>query len=113
MSKGADDERTVEEVSRDVELDGSDLALRRVEGHAGQLRHARRVGHVNLQMGRVSFVWMLMPPFSSGQSQSFKDHFWESSICDWPLLLFARGCPDIFLRKHKTLFVATPATLGD
>ena len=57
MSKEADDERTVEEVSRDVELDGTDLALRRVEGHAGQLSHARRVGHVNLQMGRVSFVW--------------------------------------------------------
>ena len=44
---------SVEEVSRDVELHRADLALGRVEGHAGEFRHARRVGHVDLQSGHV------------------------------------------------------------
>ena len=40
---------TVEEVARDVELHGADLALGRVEGDASEFRHARRVGHVHLK----------------------------------------------------------------
>ena len=43
----------VEEVARDVELDGADLALGGVEGHARQFSHARRVGHVHLQSRHV------------------------------------------------------------